>query len=138
MVILFTGCKNITIYNLGIQTNINYDTVSHLYLLITIIALTAFAITMYFIYIIRFCNIRKKSFYTNSLNRNILKTNETECMKSKMYTSIDYQKRVKCKDDNVTNSDIILLYPKGSESFMALMADFRGLLNRICVVSYLE
>ncbi|XP_043509950.1 uncharacterized protein LOC122528657 [Frieseomelitta varia] len=130
----YQSCKNITIYNLGIQTNINYDTVSHLYLPITIIALTVFTITMYFIYIIHFCNIRKKSFYTNSLNRNILKTNETKCMKSKIYTSIDYQKKVKCKDDNITNTDIVLLYPKGSESFMALMADFRGLLNQICVV----
>ena len=30
------------------------------------------------------------------------------------------------------NTDIILLYPKGSESFMALMADFRGLLSHVC------
>ncbi|KAK1127223.1 hypothetical protein K0M31_003767 [Melipona bicolor] len=123
----YQSCKNITIYNLGIQTNINYDTVSYLYLPITIIALIIFAITMYFIYIsfIHFCNIRKNSFCRNSLNRNILKTNETKCM-------IDYRKKVKCKDDNVINTDIILLYPKGSESFMALMADFRGLLNRVC------
>ena len=61
-------------------------------------------------------------------------------MKSNMYTSIDYKKKVKCKNDNIINTDIILLYSKGSESFMALMADFRGLLNRVCqcVVSCLE
>ncbi|CAL7945830.1 unnamed protein product [Xylocopa violacea] len=44
----------------------------------------------------------------------------------------DNKKEVECKDTDVTNTDIVLLYPKGSESFMILMAEFREILSQIC------
>lgn len=131
MDVLFTGCQDITISTFGVPTKINSDTTSYSYLPITIITLTIFTIIgiMYLIYIIHIYSMQGKSFHRNIFNGNVLKTNETK-----------YKKKEKFKDANVKNTGIILLYPKGSESFMALMADFRGLLSHVCrcVVSYLQ
>ncbi|XP_033318068.1 uncharacterized protein LOC117215737 [Bombus bifarius] len=119
----YQSCQDITISTFGVPTKINSDTTSYSYLPITIITLTIFTIIgiMYLIYIIHTYSMQGKSFQRNIFNGNVLKTNETK-----------YKKKEKFEDANVKNTDIILLYPKGSESFMALMADFRGLLSHVC------
>ncbi|XP_031773599.1 uncharacterized protein LOC100866575 isoform X3 [Apis florea] len=43
----------------------------------------------------------------------------------------DSKEKIKLEDINI-NRDIILLYNKGPESFMALVADFRETLNQVC------
>ncbi|XP_017762561.1 PREDICTED: uncharacterized protein LOC108552494 [Eufriesea mexicana] len=126
--IWYQSCQNITPYNFAIPANTNPDTVSYLYLPIIIITLTIFAITgiIYLIYLICICNVQGKNFYINIFNGNIIETNEVKYKKSNIHTLKDITKKV-----NI-NTDIILLYPKGPESFMALMADFRGILSRVC------
>lgn len=43
----------------------------------------------------------------------------------------DIKKKIKWEDINI-NRDIVLLYTKGPESFMALMTDFRETLSQVC------
>ncbi|XP_076751043.1 uncharacterized protein LOC143423537 isoform X2 [Xylocopa sonorina] len=42
------------------------------------------------------------------------------------------KKKAKCEDTGIRNTDIVLLYPKGSESFMELMTEFREILSQVC------
>lgn len=48
-----------------------------------------------------------------------------------IYIYKDIKKKIKWEDINI-NRDIVLLYTKGPESFMALMTDFRETLSQVC------
>lgn len=87
---------------------------------------------MYLIYIIHICNVQGMKFYINICNGNTVKSNRKQCTRTSTSISKDGKQNMKYKDVDVTNTDVILLYPKGPESFMTLMADFRGLISRVC------
>ncbi|CAK9830813.1 hypothetical protein ANTRET_LOCUS7917 [Anthophora retusa] len=131
----YRNCQHVTDHNnFAILPNTMSDDTSNLYSPIIIITLTIFVmiVIMYVVYIICVYNVQDKKFYINICNENIIKTNETKPDKSNMYGINEKKEKLKCRDTNSINTDIILLYPKGSESFMALMTDFREILSRVC------
>ncbi|XP_054006110.1 uncharacterized protein LOC128891012 isoform X2 [Hylaeus anthracinus] len=113
-------------YDIG-PTEIGAD--SYLYWPIGIITLIMFGILgiVYLMYTIHIHCIQGKRFYINCGKSNVTKM---ECNQLNICTSKDKGKT--CESISTMNRDIVLLYPKSSESFMALMGDFREMLSRVC------
>ncbi|KOC66987.1 hypothetical protein WH47_12414, partial [Habropoda laboriosa] len=134
----YRRCQDVTDHNnFGVVPSTITDDISYLYSPIIFITVTIFImiVIMYLIYVICAYNVQAKMVYINICDGNI-KTEKTKHNKSNIHGLKDKKKKLKCEDTNTINTDIILLYPKGPESFMALMADFRGILSRVsqCVV----
>lgn len=76
------------------------------------------------------CNTQKVKLYPSPSKCNV-KTNEHKYSKIVMHPLKDTE-NLFCDNNSDAGTDIVLLYPKSSESFMTLMADFRGILGIVC------
>ena len=76
------------------------------------------------------CNIQEIKLYINPSKRNV-KADQHKYNKIVMRALKDTENLL-CDNISDTRTDIVLLYPKSSESFMTLMADFRGILGTVC------
>ncbi|XP_043263348.1 uncharacterized protein LOC122403712 [Colletes gigas] len=105
---------------------------SYLYWSIGIITLIMFAVLgiLYLLYTVHTC-IQEKRFCVNVGKSNIIKINQKQSNRFNI-CALKNIKQTSCESIHATNTDIVLLYPKSSESFMALMKDFREMLQRLC------
>ncbi|XP_076636789.1 uncharacterized protein LOC143349426 isoform X2 [Colletes latitarsis] len=108
------------------------NTNSYLYWSIGIITLIMFAVLgiLYILYTVHTC-IQEKRFCVNVGKSNIIKINQKKSNKFNI-CALKNIKQASCESIHALNTDIVLLYPKSSESFMALMKDFREMLQRVC------
>ncbi|XP_076178615.1 uncharacterized protein LOC143152409 isoform X2 [Ptiloglossa arizonensis] len=74
--------------------------------------------------------IEKKRFYINADKSNVITANQ-KCNQLNI-CALKNIERTSCESIHAINTDIVLLYPRSSESFMELMADFREILSRVC------
>ncbi|XP_076668307.1 uncharacterized protein LOC143368942 isoform X2 [Andrena cerasifolii] len=125
----FKECQYIpTHFGIKVDNNANF----YLFLSIVIIMLSMLSmlVIVYFICMIYTCNIQKVKLYISPSKRNA-KTNQHKYSKMVMRALKDTE-NLFCDNISNTGTDIVLLYPKSSESFMTLMADFRGILGTVC------
>ena len=116
------------------HSGITVDNNAKFYLFLSIVIITLSVLSMlvivYFICMIYTCNMQKMKLYISPSKRNG-ETNQLKYSKMVLRALKDTE-NLFCDKISNTATDIVLLYPKSSESFMILMADFRGILGTVC------
>ncbi|XP_076245964.1 uncharacterized protein LOC143186275 [Calliopsis andreniformis] len=123
------GFKVCQIRNTNVGVSFDSDNNFYIFLWIVIVLFIAFAmlVIIYLGCIVYTVGIQQNKFNTSKnsiVKSNRKKYNKIKILKNKEMTSF--------KSICTVKTDIILLYPKSSESVMALMAEFRGILSKAC------